>query len=145
MALPFVMMGMAQSFIREIGGKMHDSRKRQKFASGAVRDAAEGKPRPDLISPYANLRIGEWLREGAEKYSERNWEAGMPISRCVASLCRHLEAFKMGRTDEDHLAAIVVNAQFIMHYEAMIERGVLPASLDDMPKYEQLNKKGVNR
>jgi hypothetical protein len=51
----------------------------------------------------------------------------------------------MGRTDEDHLAAIAVNAQFIMHYEAMIERGVLPPSLDDMPKYEQLNKKGVNR
>jgi hypothetical protein len=91
------------------------------------------------------LRIGEWLRKGAKKYAERNWEAGMPISRCVASLCRHLEAFKMGRTDEDHLAAIAVNAQFIMHYEAMIERGVLPPSLDDMPKYEQLNKKGVNR
>ena len=104
MALPFVMMGMAQSFIREIGGKMHDSRKRQKFASGAVRDAAEGKPRPDLISPYANLRIGEWLREGAEKYAERNWEAGMPISRCVASRCADTwRRSKMGRTDEDHL------------------------------------------
>ena len=43
----------------------------------------------------------------------------------------------MGLTNEDHLAAIVANATFIMHYEAMIECGLLPATLDDMPKYEQ--------
>jgi hypothetical protein len=116
---------------------MHDSGQRQQFGSGAVRDTATGKSRPDLISPYANMRTGEWMRLGAEKYSENNWTKGIPISRCVASLCRHLEAYKMGLTDEDHLAAIVVNGQFIMHYEAMIAKGLLPDSLNDMPKYEQ--------
>ena len=40
------------------------------------------------------------------------------------------------RTSEDHLAAIAVNASFLMHYDAMIQRGVLPQSLDDMPKYQ---------
>jgi len=114
---------------------MHDSGTRQKFATGAVRDAATGKPRPDLVSPFAEERIGKWMALGAEKYSERNWEAGIPISRCIASLSRHLMAYKAGKNDEDHLAAIAVNAQFIMHYEAMIAAGVLPPTLDDMPHY----------
>ncbi len=115
---------------------MHDSGKRQKFESGAVRDSADGKPRPDLQSPYAQERIGHWLRLGSEKYAERNWEQGMNFSRCIASLERHLVAFKMGKTDEDHLAAIAVNAQFLMHFEEMIKLGLLPDSLDDMPGYE---------
>ncbi len=115
--------------------KMKDSGKRQEFESGAVRDTADGKPRPDLQSPYAQERIGHWLRLGAEKYAERNWEQGMSFSRCIASLERHLVAFKMGKYDEDHLAAIAVNAQFLMHYEEMIDLGVLPDTLDDMPHY----------
>lgn len=117
--------------------KMEDSGKRQQFDTGAVRDTAEGKSRPDLISPYAQLRKGDWLRLGAEKYDERNWEKGMKISRCIASICRHLFQYMMGSTNEDHLAAIAVNAEFIMHYEAMIERNLLPKELDDLPKYEQ--------
>lgn len=116
---------------------MEDSGKREQFTTGAVRDTAEGKSRPDLISPYAQMRKGDWLRLGAEKYDERNWEKGMKISRCIASICRHLFQYMMGATNEDHLAAIGVNVEFIMHYEAMIERGLLPKELDDMPKYEQ--------
>ncbi len=119
---------------------MEDSGKRQEFESGAVRDSADGKSRPDLQSPYAQERIGHWLRLGAEKYNERNWEAGMSFSRCVASIERHLVAYKMGRREEDHLAAIAVNAQFLMHYEAMIQSGGLSISLDDMPHYEDRRK-----
>lgn len=116
---------------------MHDSGSRDEFYGGAVRDTGQGKSRPDLISPYANQREGRWLAEGARKYEERNWEKGIPISRCIASLERHLIAYKQGRTDEDHLAAIRCNAGFILHYEEMIARGLLPADIDDMPKYEQ--------
>lgn len=119
---------------------MEDSGKRSKFKTGAVRDTAEEKSRPDLISPYAQMRKGHWLREGAQKYTERNWEKGIPIGRCVASIFRHLLEYMMGLKNEDHLAAIAVNAEFIMHYEAMIEMGILPKSLDDMPHYEQKRK-----
>ncbi len=120
---------------------MEDSGKREQFITGAVRDTADGKSRPDLISPYAQLRKGDWLRLGAEKYDERNWEKGMKISRCIASICRHLFKYMMGCTIEDHLAAIAVNAEFIMHYEAMINLKLLPPELDDMPKYEQRTEK----
>lgn len=116
---------------------MHDSGKRETFASGAVRDTAGGKPRPDLISPHANLREGAWLARGAEKYKERNWEAGINISRCVASLTRHLEDYKLGKTDEDNMAAIRTNAGFILHYEEEIKAGRMDPSLDDMPKYAE--------
>lgn len=115
---------------------MHDSGQRQSFATGAVRDTATDKPRIDLISPFALRRLGDWLRRGAEKYAERNWEKGMPVSRCVASLCRHVEALKAGDANEDHAAAVMFNAMAIIHYREMIDRGVLPAELDDMPYYE---------
>lgn len=119
----------------ECNPQMHDSGKREEFGTGAVRDDASGKVRPDLFSPFAMERIGEWLRLGALKYSERNWERGIKISRCIASLERHLLAYKQGRCDEDHLAAIAVNASFIMHYEEMIKLSNLDESLSDMPDY----------
>jgi hypothetical protein len=108
----------------------------QSFGDGmAVRDTADNKPRPDLISPFAEERQGHWLRMGARKYAERNWEKGMPFSRCIASLKRHVMKFQQGLKDEDHLAAIMFNAMALIHYEEMIERGILPAELNDMPNY----------
>jgi len=115
---------------------MHDSGTREQFDTGAQRDTASDKPRPDLISPYSQLRVGEWLRKGAEKYDERNWEKGIPVSRCLASLCRHLLGYMVGDTTEDHLAAVRTNADFMLHFEEMVSRGLLPASLLDLPWYE---------
>lgn len=114
---------------------MQDSGKRQEFEGGAVRDTAEGKSRPDLISPFAAEREGDWLAKGASKYAERNWEKGIPIARCIASLERHLMAYKQGKTDEDHMAAIRCNAGFVLHFEEMIKLGLLPPTLNDMPHY----------
>lgn len=48
---------------------------------------------------------------------------------------RHLLQWEEGDQEEDHLAAIVFGAQALMHYREMIDRGVLPADLDDMPEY----------
>ena len=115
---------------------MQDSGRRDTFDTGAVRDSTDGKCRPDLISPFATERLAEWLRRGAEKYAERNWELGIPISRSLASLHRHLMRYQQGCRDEDNLAAILCNAMFIVHTEEMIKRGVLPQSLDDLPKYQ---------
>ena len=114
---------------------MHDSGNRENFNTGAVRDTASDKPRPDLISPFAEERVGQWLRLGAVKYAERNWERGIPNSRCLASLRRHVMRYQQGDRSEDHLAAVIFNAQAIIHNEEMMARGVLPAELDDMPDY----------
>ena len=114
---------------------MHDSGSRESFDTGAVRDAAEGKPRMSLVTPFAVRRLGRWCTIGAKKYTDRNWEKGMPLTRYVDSLERHVLAYKEGDRSEDHLAAIMWNAAAIIHTEEMIARGRLPGELNDMPDY----------
>ena len=112
-----------------------DSGERRTFATGSVRDRGDLKPRPDLISPFALMRVGEHMRKGAAKYGRGNWERGQPFSEITASMYRHLLQWLQGDEEEDHLAAIVFGAQALMHYREMIDRGLLPAELDDMPRY----------
>ena len=109
-----------------------DSGERREFATGARRDMAGDKARPDLISPFALMRVGQWLKMGAGKYGERNWEMGMPFSVFTASAFRHLVKWMMGWTDEDHLAAVVFNCQALIHFQ---ETG--RTELDDMPHYQE--------
>lgn len=97
--------------------KMTDSGERENFKSGAVRDTTENKGRFDLISPEMLFRLALWSELGSKKYSDRNWEKGMPISRCYDSAMRHLVKYLDGWDDEDHLAAVVWNCMAIMHFE----------------------------
>lgn len=85
------------------------------FETGAIRDSNEGKPRPDLISPYFTERLGYRLAEGAKKYGANNWQKGIPDEVFLESLERHLVAYKMGKKDEDHEAAIAFNIMGIIH------------------------------
>lgn len=94
-----------------------DSGDRQNFDGGAVRDIDDGKPRFDLIPPLAEQRVALHYGNGAKKYKEWNWAQGMPFSRFLASLKRHVAAFERGEVDEDHLAAVVFNANAIIHFQ----------------------------
>lgn len=94
-----------------------DSGARQEFETGAVRDTENDKPRYDLIPPTALKRLAMLYANGAKKYNEHNWTKGIPMSRCVASLMRHVFQFIEGDIDEDHAAAIIFNVMCIMHYE----------------------------
>jgi hypothetical protein len=76
-----------------------------------------------------------WLMQGAAKYSPRNWERGINISRCIDSLCRHLDKLFRGITDEDHKAAAKCNIMFILHYCRAIENGILEPKYMDIPLY----------
>ena len=116
---------------------MHDSGQRQAFDSGAVRDVQTGKGRYDLLPTAALMRDAAWIELGAQKYSDRNWEKGIPISRCVDSLFRHLVKYIAGYQDEDHLAAIRWNAGAIMFYEAEMPH------LQDLPKRKHISKEQV--
>lgn len=117
--------------------ELHDSGERRKFTSGAVRDRGGRKPRPDLISPHAQMREGMIMTLGAEKYKTRNWELGLPISECLASTQRHIEQYKRGDTDEDHIAQARWNLGVILHFEEEIKAGRMDPAIDDMPKYRQ--------
>jgi len=118
---------------------MKDSGERQDFNTGAVRDTVEGKPALELISPFAERRLGIWLEKGAKKYNLRNWEKGIPIERCLGSLQRHVNSYRAGDKDEDHMAAAMCNVMFILHYEEMVKRGVLPDDISFNPDYGEDN------
>lgn len=106
-----------------------DSDEKQTFASGAMRDIDNDKPRYELIPVEALKRLAALYAAGAKKYSEDNWRKGMPYRRVYASLLRHMFAFAEGEKTEDHLASIVFNAMALMYYQ---EKKM--DDLDNMPK-----------
>lgn len=112
-----------------------DSGARQTFSTGSVRDTQTGKGRYDLSSPIVNERDAKHYENGAKKYGDRNWEKGQPLSRFLDSALRHINKYREGHRDEDHLAAARWNLAGLIHVEEMIERGVLPKELDDLPSY----------
>ena len=121
--------------------KVKDSGQRQSFDTGSVRDTNEGKPRYDLITPIGLYRLAMHYANGAKKYGDRNWEKGQPLSRYIESLERHIQKMKVGLLDEDHEAAIAWNILAFTHTKTMIEAGVLPEELNDLPEYPDAVKK----
>lgn len=105
---------------------------------GCVRQISEGRGSYELISPFVIERDAKLLEWGAKNRGRRNWEKGCPFSRCMQSLLRHAYKYMAGEPDTDHddnLAAIRFWAGAMIHYEEMIDRGLLPESLKDFPDY----------
>jgi len=94
-----------------------DSGHKETYNTGAQRDNPEKKGRFDLMSTQGLLRLARWYELGAKKYTDRNWEKGIPIGRCVDAAMRHLIKYLAGCDDEDHLAAVAWNVFAIMFYE----------------------------
>lgn len=109
-----------------------DSGARQRFDTGAQRDTQEDKPRYDLIPSKALERLAYVYARGAAKYDENNWMKGINFQRTLSSACRHLEQFKQGDKDEDHLAQATWNLFALMHYQAYPQ---FYAHLDDIPDF----------
>lgn len=108
-----------------------DSGKREEFSTGAKRDTQDDKPWFHVDSPYADLRGAKWLGQGGRKYGPNNYKAGMPMSRYLASLKRHLNAFERGLDDEDHLAAVLFNVKGLLHMEEGFKLGKYPVEMID--------------
>lgn len=79
----------------------------------------QGKPRMDLLDPYALIQLAWVLTYGAVKYAAHNWRNGINISRLVAAAQRHLAAFNSGQTLDpetglQHAAHLMCCAMFIV-------------------------------
>jgi len=115
--------------------KLKDSGKRKrKWKSGAQRDSSEGKGRFDLLPTRALKLLAVHYEKGARKYGARNWERGMPLSALVDSGLRHGFAALEGQEDEDHAVSAAWNLLCMIETRERIKAGLLPASLDDLPK-----------
>ena len=116
---------------KEQGGK-------RTFSTGAKRQNADKKPRPGLFPGDAYLAISQHFADGAAVYDDRNWEKGLPLNSIIDSLERHIAQEKMGLTDESHDLALAWNAVVYLATKLRIKAGLLPAELDDMPKYKEV-------
>lgn len=90
-----------------------------KYSTGAVRSKDAEMERWDLISPIGLRRVAETCAEGAAKYSDFNWERGMPISDLLNHAIRHQFLYLSGDRSEDHLAHCAWNLLAAMHSEEM--------------------------
>lgn len=86
-----------------------DSGDRTEFNSGAVRDMHTGKGRYDLLPMCVIDRLAKHYEAGALKYSDRNWEKGIPAHSFADSAMRHFCKYMDGLDDEDHLIAAIWN------------------------------------
>lgn len=136
--------GVSDNFARYENGKpvskfsyeTKDSGSREKFETGSQRDSRVGKGRFDLISPIALRRISGVYERGAIKYDEWNWSKGQQFSRLMDSALRHLNEYREGMRDEDHLAQAAWNILSMLHFdEAMPEMNDLPRFCDENGKY----------
>jgi 5'(3')-deoxyribonucleotidase len=104
----------------------------------------EGKTRHDLVPSFAQEQYAKVLTAGSTKYSDRNWENGMPWSKVIASMKRHINKFESGEDfDEEtsllHVAHIMCNAAFLTEYYRIFPQG------DDRPhKYLSTPKIGLD-
>lgn len=99
---------------------MKVSGEEQEFGTGAIRDTQIGKGRYDLIPPVGVRRLARRYELGANRYGDRNWEHGMPISRLLDSALRHINQYLEGDASEDHLAAVAWNIFGAMHMEEKV-------------------------
>lgn len=126
--------------IGESGYVVKDSGERAEFDTGAVRDTAAGKGRFDLIPWNTIWALAKLYEAGCQKYGDRNWEKGIPLSCFFDSGMRHsIEEF-LGYTDEDHLVAAIWNLVGWHETRSRIEKGILPDELDDIPYIEKTDK-----
>jgi len=110
-----------------------DSGDRREFGTGGHRDCAEGKGRMDLLPFRALMELSKVFEEGAKKYDDNNWRKGLPLSCYVDSMSRHLAKWMIGWRDEPHLEQAAWNIMCLIETKCMIEEGLLPADLNDLP------------
>lgn len=114
-----------------------DSGARSTFSTGGVRDASAGKGLPSRIPAEALRALARRFEDGEAKYPDvdgtPNWMRGIPLSRYFDSAFRHLLQASEGDTTEDHFGAVLWNISCWMWTAGAIERGELPAELDDLP------------
>jgi hypothetical protein len=90
-----------------------------RFATGAVRSSDAEATRYDLVSPIGLEAVARACAEGAAKYGDYNWEAGMPVSDLLNHALRHVYRYLAGDRSEDHLGHAAWGMLAAIHSEAV--------------------------
>ncbi len=111
----------------EAKSEIKDSGARQEFSTGAVRDAATGRGRLDLVPMMAVWLISRIYEDGAIKYAPNNWMKGIPVRNYVKSAMNHLTKYMEGMRDEPHLTMAGWNILGAIWTASMVKMGKFPA------------------
>jgi hypothetical protein len=81
----------------------------------------KGKLRYDLLPPEPIEELVKVYTMGAEKYADRNWEKGLSVMECFASIMRHSFAWLRGQTKDPesglhHMGHVMWNAAAIVTF-----------------------------
>jgi len=86
-----------------------------KFGTGAVRSDTFEEFRYDLVSPIGLREVARACSEGAQKYSDWNWEKGMPVNDLLNHAIAHVYQFLSGDRSEPHLGHAAWNLLAAIH------------------------------
>lgn len=86
-----------------------------KFGTGAVRSDTFEEFRYDLVSPIGLREVARTCAEGAAKYSDFNWERGMPVHDLLNHAIAHIFQFLSGDRSEPHLPHAAWNLLAAIH------------------------------
>ncbi len=88
------------------------------FDTGAVRSTDADETRYDLITPIGLAALARTYAEGSRKYSDFNWERGMPVHDLLNHAIRHIFVYLSGDRSDDHLPHAAWNLLAAIHSEA---------------------------
>jgi hypothetical protein len=86
------------------------------YSTGASRSSDCEDVRFDLIPPGPLRRLAARYALGAKTHGDRNWQAGMPAGDVLNHMEQHLNLWKSGDRDDDHLAAAAWGCFALMYY-----------------------------
>ena len=117
--------------------KLLPERSQRYFETGAVRDAAVGKGRYDLLPWGAIHALAQHCERGALHYGERNVDKGIPQKSFIDSGIRHLSMYIQGDAEPHHLVAALWNIEWACEQE--IKR----PEMIDLPERTEKSGKAV--
>jgi hypothetical protein len=77
-----------------------------------------GKPELSYIDLNCLVPCARVLMFGAKKYARSNWKKGMPVSKIIDSLLRHIADLQEGKTIDEESGELIIghiqaNAMFL--------------------------------
>lgn len=112
------LIGMVRHY-QEAGNVKEQEGSTVRFATGAVRSSDAEATRYDLISPIGLEAVARACAEGASRYGDYNWEAGMPAHDLLNHALRHVYRYLSGDRSEDHLGHAAWGLLAAIHSEAL--------------------------
>lgn len=93
------------------------------YKTGATRHSDGNSERYDLIPPVVLKRESKIWAEGALHHpsdiveGEGNWKQGLPKASTIQHLLKHLNDWRLGDRNEDHLAKVRWGIGVLMYFE----------------------------